>query len=124
MKQSFRAWLPCVANGLRKARRRTWGKSQLRLNHRNQKQSAKDIAELRGTGTRSSSRGRLGNGLYKLVPSRPMQLLSHLEMWSRVHQGQLNARDWTQAYPVLQVYNKQKNLKSLSRKPTLRQLLV
>ena len=40
-----------------------------------------------------------------------MQLLSHLEMWSRVHQGQLNARDWTQAYPVLQVYNKQKKPK-------------
>ena len=32
-------------------------------------------------------------------------------MGSRVHQGQLNARDWTQAYPVLQVYNKQKKPK-------------
>jgi hypothetical protein len=40
-----------------------------------------------------------------------MQLLSHLEMESNVHQGQLNARDWTQAYPVLQVYKKQKKPK-------------
>jgi hypothetical protein len=109
MKQSFRAWLPCVANGQRKVRRRIWRKNQLKLNHRNQKQLAKDTAELRSADTRSSCRGRLGNGLYKLLPSRPMRLLSHLEMGSRVHQGQLKARDWTQAYPFLQVYNKQTN---------------
>jgi hypothetical protein len=55
MKQSFRAWLPCVAKGLRKARWRTWGKSQLRLNHRNHQQPATDIAELQGADKSSSS---------------------------------------------------------------------
>jgi hypothetical protein len=52
-----------------------------------------------------------GERAVHLVPSRPMQLLSHLDLGSRVHQGQLNARDWTRAYPVLQEYNKQKKPK-------------
>jgi hypothetical protein len=37
-----------------------------------------------------------------------MQQLFHLDLGSRVHQGQLNARGWTQSHPALQEYNKQK----------------